>query len=56
MSWMFANCISLESLDLSNFQTGNVGYMEGMFDNCYNLKTLWTRTGQNRMKKRGWKK
>lgn len=40
MSWMFYNCESLTSLDLSNFNTENVTNMDKMFSYCYNLKTI----------------
>ena len=34
MSEMFNGCSSLKELNLSNFNTNNVTYMEGMFDRC----------------------
>lgn len=37
---MFSNCSSLTTLDLSNFDTSNVQYMESMFSNCPSLITL----------------
>ena len=37
---MFYNCEALETLDLSNFNTGNVTNMSWMFYNCYALETL----------------
>ena len=37
---MFSACSSLESLDLSSFDTRNVEDMSAMFWNCTNLKTL----------------
>ena len=40
MAFMFANCSSLESLDLSAFYTNNVKTMYGMFRNCSALQTL----------------
>ena len=40
MSWMFFNCTSLTSLDLSNFNTSNVTNMQGMFRGCSSLTTL----------------
>jgi len=40
MEYMFSECMSLEKLDLSNFDTENVNNMRGMFQNCYNLKEL----------------
>ena len=35
---MFAKCSSLESIDLSSFNTTNVKNMKGMFDVCSSLK------------------
>ena len=40
MNFMFYGCRSLTSLDVSSFDTQNVTNMEGMFQNCSNLKTL----------------
>ena len=40
MSDMFAYCSSLELLDLSTFNTGNVTRFDRMFRNCDNLVTL----------------
>ena len=40
MSFMFANCESLLSLDLSNFNTAKVTDMRGMFANCLELESL----------------
>ncbi len=40
MSYMFAWCLSLTSLDLSNLKTRNVREMEGMFIDCENLETV----------------
>ena len=40
MSWMFANCTSLTTLDVSNFDTSNVTDMSWMFVNCTSLTTL----------------
>ncbi len=37
---IFQNFISMNTLDLSNFMTGNVNYMAKMFFNCSSLKTL----------------
>ena len=34
---MFSNCSSLTSLNLSNFNTNNVTYMDAMFYNCSSL-------------------
>ena len=39
MNWMFGNCSSLASLDLSGFNTSKVTDMVYMFYNCYNLTT-----------------
>ena len=40
MSWMFSFCCSLSSLDLSNFNTQNVKYMDTMFYGCSSLLSL----------------
>ena len=40
MGGMFANCMSLRSLDLSNFNTKNVTNMGGMFIDCRFLTVL----------------
>ena len=40
MSWMFSECSTLTTLDLSNFDTKNVTDMNGMFSNCSALTTL----------------
>ncbi|MCQ2197438.1 MAG: BspA family leucine-rich repeat surface protein, partial [Bacteroidaceae bacterium] len=40
MSWMFYNCNSLTSLDLSAFNTENVTDMSSMFQDCNSLKSL----------------
>ena len=40
MSYMFSGCNSLEYLDLTNFDTSNVEYMEGMFCGCLQLKEI----------------
>lgn len=40
MSWMFNNCESLTSLDLSSFNTSNVTNMENMFQHCISLASL----------------
>ncbi len=40
MSYMFYNCSSLTSLDLSNFNTLNVNNMNSMFYNCSSLSSL----------------
>ena len=39
-NYMFYNCSSLISLDLSNFNTQNVTNMNCMFDNCSSLISL----------------
>ena len=39
-NFMFYDCISLSSLDLSNFNTQNVSNMESMFYNCNSLSSL----------------
>ena len=38
--FMFAKCIYLINLDLSNFNTENVTNMNGMFYGCENLKNI----------------
>ena len=40
MHFMFANCPSLTSLDVSNFNTESVTDMSGMFINCSSLTSL----------------
>ncbi len=40
MKYMFRNCKSLSSLDLSTFKTNRVRSMEDMFYNCSNLTVL----------------
>ena len=40
MSYMFYNCSSLQTLDLSSFDTRKVNAMEFMFSGCSSLKTL----------------
>ena len=40
MGYMFYNCYSLTSLDLSSFNTGNVTKMDGMVNRCYSLASL----------------
>ena len=39
MSCMFSRCLSLEELNMSNFNTNNVTNMSGMFE-CSSLKEL----------------
>lgn len=45
MSSMFANCSSLETLDLSNFNTANVKNMYSMFYGCSSLETIYVSSG-----------
>jgi surface protein len=40
MNFMFQNCKSLTSVDVSNLNTKNVAFMEYMFAGCSSLKTL----------------
>ena len=40
MSYMFANCVALTSLDVTNFNTENVANMERMFIGCSALLSL----------------
>ena len=40
MNYMFDNCESLKSLDLTNFNTENVENMSFMFRDCYALESL----------------
>ena len=40
MSWMFMNCSSLTSLNVSNFNTEKVTNMNQMFQNCSSLTSL----------------
>ena len=40
MGWMFHDCRSLTTLELSGFDTANVQYMDNMFDNCNSLTSL----------------
>ncbi|MBI0120846.1 BspA family leucine-rich repeat surface protein [Lactobacillus sp. M0398] len=40
MDYMFRNCTSLATIDVSHFDTSNVGNMRGMFDTCYSLTSL----------------
>ena len=37
---MFANCLLLTSLDLSNFDTSQVTNMNAMFYNCISLEYI----------------
>jgi len=38
MSLMFRDCKSLTNINLSNFDTQNVKYMDNMFNGCNSLK------------------
>lgn len=40
MSYMFSTCLSLEKLDVKNFDTSSVTAMKGMFNYCRALKIL----------------
>lgn len=40
MYYMFSNCRSLTSLDVTNFKTSKVTEMRGMFSNCNSLTSL----------------
>ena len=40
MSYMFYECSSLKSIDLSSFNSSQVNDMKGMFNNCSSLKSL----------------
>ncbi len=40
MSYMFAQCYNLSSVDVSGFKTGNVTDMSHMFYECYQMKSL----------------
>ena len=40
MDYMFSNCSSLTSLDVTHFNTANVTHMSGMFSNCSSLTSL----------------
>lgn len=40
MSFMFAGCLSVESLDVSDFDTTKVSNMDHMFQNCQKLASL----------------
>ena len=45
MSYMFAFCESLESLDLTTFNIAKVYDYRNMFENCKKLKTIYTKGG-----------
>lgn len=53
LNYMFSSCSSLTSLDLSNFDTSNVQYMESMFSSCSSLTSLdlsnWNTTNVTNM-------
>ena len=38
MSYMFSECGELQELNISSFNTKNVKYMSGMFDECRSLQ------------------
>ena len=40
MSKMFLNCINLQNIDLSSFNTQNVTGMSNMFSNCDKLVSI----------------
>jgi surface protein len=40
LAYMFANCYSLHTLDLSSFNTSTVTTMPYMFYNCYSLRGI----------------
>ncbi len=40
MAYMFYDCKSLTSLDISNFNTSKVTDMQGMFNDCHGLESL----------------
>ena len=40
ISQMFINCSKVQTLDLSSFNTSNVTNMAGVFQECYNLKSV----------------
>ena len=39
---MFSFCSELISIDLSDFNTKNIEEMTSVFDNCYNLETIFS--------------
>jgi len=41
MFYMFRDCKSLKSLDLTSFDTSKVTNMTSMFGNCSSLKTIY---------------
>ena len=40
MDWMFKDCSSLKSINLSSFDTSQVRFMDSMFKNCSSLTSL----------------
>ena len=40
LSYMFADCVNLNSLSLNSFDTSRVTKMQHMFENCHNLSHL----------------
>ena len=40
LNYLFSGCTSLTTIDLTDFNTKNVKTMEGMFNNCINLKEI----------------
>ena len=40
MGYAFRNCLSLKSIDLSNFDTNNVKVMRGLFYGCSSLEEI----------------
>ena len=40
LCYLFSDCISLKSVNLSSFNTSLVGDMEAMFSNCYSLTSI----------------
>ena len=40
MSYMFSDCKSLESIDLSSFNTNKVTNMSNMFSDCKSLESI----------------
>ena len=43
MSYMFAGCTSLETIDFSNFNTENDTNFQSAFNECTSLKTIYVR-------------
>jgi len=40
MKYLFQDCYSLESIDLSNFNTSQVMHMNGLFSGCEGLESI----------------